>query len=80
MRLKLFLKQNLVRKKQHEAWRYLSYCLVHHSWSHMVINLALQLLVGLLLEFVHKWYRVAPIYILGVSHRSQVVNCDSQDP
>ena len=46
----------------------------------MVINLALQLLVGLLLEFVHKWYRVAPIYILGVSHSSQVVNCDSQDP
>jgi len=49
-----------------EVWRYLSYCLVHQNWNHIIINTVLQLLVGVLLEVVHKYKRVAPIYILGV--------------
>lgn len=52
--------------KRGEVWRYLSYCLVHQNWEHIIINTVLQLLVGLLLEVIHKWKRVAPIYILGV--------------
>jgi len=52
--------------KRVEVWRYLSYCLVHQNWEHIIINTVLQLLVGLLLEVIHKWKRVAPIYILGV--------------
>jgi rhomboid-related protein 1/2/3 len=52
--------------KRGEVWRYLSYCLVHQNWEHIIINTVLQLLVGLLLEVIHKWKRVAPIYIIGV--------------
>jgi rhomboid-related protein 1/2/3 len=32
----------------------------------MALNLSLQLVVGVLLEMVHKWWRVGPIYTLGV--------------
>ena len=35
-------------------------------YAHQIICTMLQLLVGLLLEVIHKWKRVAPIYILGV--------------
>lgn len=34
-----------------QAWRYLSYSLVHSGYTHLVLNLAMQLAVGLPLEF-----------------------------
>ena len=34
---------------------------------HLVYNLVIQLFLGIILELVHKWYRIAPVYILGVT-------------
>ena len=30
------------RSKRGEVWRYLSYCLVHQNWEHIIINTVLQ--------------------------------------
>lgn len=52
--------------QRHQVWRYITYSCVHIEWQHLIINMSLQLLVGIILESVHKWWRVAPVYILGV--------------
>jgi len=49
-----------------EAWRWLSYLLVHSSCWHIAFNLIVQIVLGLPLEMVHGSGRVAVIYIAGV--------------
>ncbi|XP_050311400.1 rhomboid-related protein 2-like [Anthonomus grandis grandis] len=60
---KLFLYEP---NKRHEAWRFLTYMFVHIGYIHIVVNLAFQLLLGIPLEMVHKWWRVSLLYFLGV--------------
>ncbi|XP_037077150.1 protein rhomboid-like [Pollicipes pollicipes] len=52
--------------RRREVWRLLSYMLVHVGWVHLTTNMVVQLLVGLPLELVHKWWRVGVVYLCGV--------------
>ncbi|XP_068228946.1 rhomboid-related protein 1-like isoform X2 [Palaemon carinicauda] len=52
--------------RRYEAWRYISYALIHSGWVHLVNNLIVQVVLGVLLELVHKWWRVLLIYLSGV--------------
>ncbi|KAJ8985218.1 hypothetical protein NQ317_018247 [Molorchus minor] len=52
--------------KRREFWRYLTYMFVHVGYSHLVVNLSVQLLLGIFLEMVHKWWRILPVYFSGV--------------
>ncbi|XP_071524961.1 rhomboid-related protein 1-like [Panulirus ornatus] len=52
--------------RRYEAWRYLTYALIHSGYVHLVTNLVMQLVLGLLLELVHGWWRVGTIYLAGV--------------
>ncbi|KAG8035493.1 hypothetical protein G9C98_006939 [Cotesia typhae] len=52
--------------RRYEAWRYLTYMFVHAGVFHIVVNLLVQIMLGIPLEMVHKWWRVLIIYIAGV--------------
>lgn len=52
--------------KRYEAWRYLTYMLIHVGYYHIISNLIVQLLLGIPLEMVHKFWRVGVVYISGV--------------
>ncbi|XP_072745583.1 rhomboid-related protein 2 isoform X3 [Anoplolepis gracilipes] len=52
--------------KRYQAWRYLTYMFVHVGIFHLVVNLLVQVMLGIPLEMVHKWWRVLIIYIAGV--------------
>lgn len=56
---------NPYRRK--EAWRYVSYMLIHAGAIHIFFNLLIQLLLGIPLEMVHKWWRTALVYLAGVA-------------
>ncbi|XP_065201670.1 rhomboid-related protein 3 isoform X1 [Planococcus citri] len=49
-----------------EVWRFLTYMFIHGSESHLIVNLIVQILLGIPLEMVHRWWRVFLIYIAGV--------------
>lgn len=52
--------------KREEAWRFISYMLVHAGVQHIVGNLSMQLVLGIPLEMVHKGLRVGLVYLAGV--------------
>lgn len=52
--------------RRYEAWRYISYMLLHQGYLHLIFNLLFQLLLGLPLEIVHKWWRLLLVYMCGV--------------
>ncbi|XP_050700703.1 rhomboid-related protein 2-like isoform X2 [Eriocheir sinensis] len=52
--------------RRYEAWRYVSYALIHSGYMHLIMNLVMQTILGLLLELVHGWWRVGLIYMSGV--------------
>ncbi|XP_054427548.1 rhomboid-related protein 2 [Pteronotus mesoamericanus] len=52
--------------KREEAWRFISYMLVHAGIQHIVGNLTMQLVLGIPLEMVHKGLRVGLVYLAGV--------------
>ncbi|OWA50006.1 putative Rhomboid-related protein 3 [Hypsibius exemplaris] len=52
--------------RRKEAWRLLTYMLIHAGWTHLIVNLAVQFILGIPLELVHKYWRVAIVYLLGV--------------
>lgn len=49
-----------------EVWRFLTYMLVHVGGFHLIVNLLVQILLGVPLEMVHRWWRVLIIYLVGV--------------
>ncbi|PAA54537.1 hypothetical protein BOX15_Mlig030849g2, partial [Macrostomum lignano] len=51
-------------RKRWEAWRFLSYMLLHNGYIHLIFNCLVQLILGVLLELVHKLWRVGPVYLL----------------
>ncbi|GLV38421.1 rhomboid-4 [Carabus blaptoides fortunei] len=53
-------------QKRYEAWRFLTYMFVHIGYSHLAINLLVQILLGIPLEMVHKGWRVLVVYLAGV--------------
>lgn len=52
--------------KLHEAWRYITYFLVHVDIFSLFVNLFVQLVVGVPLELVHGSFRIFLIYSCGV--------------
>ncbi|KAG5446933.1 Rhomboid- protein 2 [Clonorchis sinensis] len=53
-------------RKRHEAWRFLTYMFIHNGYVHLAFNCLLQLVLGMLLELVHKFWRCGLVYLLGV--------------
>uniref|UniRef100_A0A8D0IBD9 Gap junction protein n=1 Tax=Sus scrofa TaxID=9823 RepID=A0A8D0IBD9_PIG len=53
-------------EKREEAWRFISYMLVHAGVQHILGNLVMQLVLGIPLEMVHKGLRVGLVYLAGV--------------
>ncbi|KAL1468491.1 hypothetical protein MTO96_041433, partial [Rhipicephalus appendiculatus] len=53
-------------RRRKEAWRYLTYMFIHVGGFHIFFNLLVQLILGIPLEMVHKWWRVMLIYGGGV--------------
>ncbi|XP_060806549.1 rhomboid-related protein 2 [Amyelois transitella] len=53
--------------KRQEAWRFLTYMLVHVGVVHLLVNLLVQLFLGVPLEMVHRWWRVTLVYLAGVA-------------
>ncbi|XP_060062156.1 rhomboid-related protein 2 [Erinaceus europaeus] len=52
--------------KRQEAWRFISYMLLHAGVQHILGNLVMQLALGIPLEMVHKGLRVGLVYLAGV--------------
>ncbi|KAL7076318.1 hypothetical protein ACQ4LE_004178 [Meloidogyne hapla] len=52
--------------KKEEVWRYFSYMFVHVGFIHLLNNLLVQFLLGIPLELVHKFWRSACLYFIGV--------------
>ncbi|XP_017869332.1 PREDICTED: protein rhomboid [Drosophila arizonae] len=52
--------------KRYESWRFLSYMFVHVGIMHLMMNLIIQIFLGIALELVHHWWRVALVYLAGV--------------
>ncbi|KAF5285142.1 hypothetical protein FQA39_LY16831 [Lamprigera yunnana] len=53
-------------RRRYEAWRYLTYMFVHIGALHLIVNLCVQVLLGVPLEMIHRWWRVLIIYLAGV--------------
>ncbi|CAK8682159.1 unnamed protein product [Clavelina lepadiformis] len=53
-------------QKRQEAWRFVSYMLLHAGLKHIFLNLFNQLLLGIPLEMEHGGLRVGTIYMAGV--------------
>lgn len=39
---------------------------VHSGYFHIIFNILMQLLLGIPLEMVHRWWRILLIYVCGV--------------
>lgn len=52
--------------RRYEAWRFFSYMLIHAGFIHIGTNILVQVLLGIPLEMVHRWWRVLIIYTAGV--------------
>ena len=53
-------------KHKWQIWRYITYAFVHSGYAHIIFNVVIQIVVGVPLELVHRWYRIIPIYFGGV--------------
>lgn len=53
--------------RRYEAWRFLSYMLIHSGFIHIGTNIMVQVVLGIPLEMVHSWWRVLIIYLAGVT-------------
>lgn len=59
--------------RRSEVWRFFTYIFVHSDGWHLVFNVIIQILLGVPLELVHRWWRVALIYLAGVAAGSMGV-------
>jgi len=50
-----------------EVWRFVTYMFVHSGYFHLAFNLLVQLILGVPLEMVHRWWRICLIYVSGVA-------------
>ena len=51
--------------KRDDAWRWLTYSVLHYDFEHLIGNLILQLVIGVLLELIFKW-RICFVFLLGI--------------
>ncbi|XP_075227208.1 rhomboid-related protein 3-like [Lycorma delicatula] len=52
--------------KRSEIWRFVTYMFVHANFFHLFFNVIVQIMLGIPLEMVHRWWRVFIIYLAGV--------------
>ncbi|XP_064616287.1 rhomboid-related protein 2-like [Liolophura sinensis] len=52
--------------RRYEAWRFITYMFIHIGYLHLTFNVIIQLVLGVPLEWVHSWWRVPIIYLIGV--------------
>jgi len=60
--------------KKKEVWRFLTYMFVHSGYFHITFNVLVQLMLGVPLEMVHRWWRIGLIYLTGVFAGSLAVS------
>jgi len=60
--------------KKKEIWRFFTYQFVHSGYFHICFNILVQLMLGLPLEMVHRWWRILLIYLSGVVAGSLTVS------
>lgn len=60
-----------------EAWRFATYMFVHIGVMHLLMNLLVQICLGVALELVHCWWRVGLVYLAGVVAGSMGVSLAS---
>ncbi|CAH8564309.1 unnamed protein product [Dicrocoelium dendriticum] len=53
-------------RRRIQAWRFLTYAVIHNGYIHLIFNCLLQLVLGMLLELVHKLWRCGLVYLFGV--------------
>ncbi|PIO68396.1 peptidase, S54 family [Teladorsagia circumcincta] len=53
-------------KLRAQVWRFLTYALLHAGLIHLLGNMAVQIVIGIPLEVVHKPWRIAPLYLMAV--------------
>lgn len=53
--------------RRYEAWRFVTYMFVHVGLMHIMMNLIIQIFLGVALELVHHWWRVTLVYLAGVA-------------
>ncbi len=66
-------------QRKWEVWRFLTYMFVHAGYFHIVFNILMQLLLGLPLEMVHRWWRILLIYVTGVVGGSLATSISDPD-
>lgn len=52
--------------ERYQVWRFITYMFVHVGVMHILMNLIIQIFLGVALELVHQWWRVALVYLAGV--------------
>jgi membrane associated rhomboid family serine protease len=52
--------------KKYEVWRFFTYGFVHSGYFHIIFNVLVQLILGIPLEMVHRWWRILLVYTCGV--------------
>lgn len=52
-------------RRRYEIWRFETYMFIHQGYMHLVGNMIFQIMFGLSLEMVHKFWRVSLVYVLG---------------
>ena len=62
-------------QRRGEVWRYLTYSLVHSGTSHVLLNILIQVVVGLPLEMSHGSCRIFLLYLVGVLSGSLASSC-----
>lgn len=60
--------------KRNEAWRWVTYAVLHYDSEHLLGNVLLQILVGFLLELYFKW-RICVIFFFGILSGSLASSC-----
>ncbi|KAI6211460.1 hypothetical protein M3Y96_00436500 [Aphelenchoides besseyi] len=53
-------------RRTEQFWRYFTYMFIHIGYSHLIGNCFMQMLLGLPLEMVHKFWRIGTLYVCGV--------------
>lgn len=64
--------QALIYDPRHreEAWRFVTYMFVHIGKFHLIVNILVQIMLGIPLEMIHGWWRVLIVYMCGVAFGS----------
>ncbi|KAK5981794.1 Serine-type endopeptidase, partial [Trichostrongylus colubriformis] len=53
-------------KLRAQVWRFFTYAFLHVGLLHLLGNMAVQIIIGVPLEVVHKPWRIAPLYVMAV--------------